>query len=315
MLLKHVSLDDLVGHLFIVDISFDYGKATPRQRLYNEIYLSVIEKQIIIDVAERSVYQLIEQYNEADDGAPRSYCATKKEHATLFQKRFQPLYLEHLSFLINRAGWYVTKLYSHYSFEQERFKRNFILMNQRSRQNAKIPIEKDFYKLMNNPNFGYDCRNNLDNCQFIPIFDEMNEVTYLKRYYNYFDKEISKFVSSDLIRAEVEEKYNDSFMKISKDDKFYPIKLTALKTEKQEGLEAVKAFEKKRKKMKRKRTIVDYMTRRNEAHKNNKIKSLIDFDEANTNIIKSLAVEKKSNIKLTIRFMKGKMLMFAKASL
>ena len=31
----------------------------------------------------------------------------------------------------------VTKLYSHNTFEQERFKKDFILMNQRSRQNAK----------------------------------------------------------------------------------------------------------------------------------------------------------------------------------
>ena len=88
-----------------------------------------------------------------------------------------------------------------------------------------------------------------------------------------------------------------------------------MKTEKQEGLEAVEAFGKKKKKMKRKRTIVDYMTRLEEAHKNKKIKSLIDFDEANPNSIKSLAIEKKSNIKLTTRFMKGKMLMFAKISL
>ena len=144
-------------------------------------------------------------------------------------------------------------------------------MNQRSRQNAKNSIDKDFYKLMNNANFGYDCRNNLDNCQFIPIFDEMNEVTYLKRYYNYFDKEVSKFISTDLIRAEVEEKYNDSLMKLSNDDKFYQIKLIALKTEKQEGLEAVEAFEKKNKKLKRKRTIADCMTRREEVHENNKI--------------------------------------------
>ena len=105
----------------------------------------------------------MEQYTESGGGKPKSYRATKKAHATLFQKRFKPLYLEHSSFLINRAGWKVTKLYSHYSFEQECFKRNFILMNQKSRQNAKTSIEKDFFKLMNNANFGYDCHNDLDN--------------------------------------------------------------------------------------------------------------------------------------------------------
>ena len=52
-------------------------------------------------------------------------------------------------------------------------------MNQCSRQNSKKSIEKDFYKLMNNSNFGYDCHNNLDNCQFVPIFDELEEITYL----------------------------------------------------------------------------------------------------------------------------------------
>ena len=231
----------------MVDINFDYEKTTPRQRVCYEIYLSFIEKQKIIDVAERSVYQLIEQYSESSEGKLKSYRATEKAPATLFQKRFQPLYLEHLSFLINRAGWKVTKLYSHYSLEQERFKKNFILMNQKSRQNAKNLIEKDFFKLMNNANFGYKCPNNLDNCQFIPIFDEMSEVTCLKRYYNYFDKAVSKSVSSDLIMAEVEEKYNDFIMKLSKDDKFYQVKLTALKGGKQQDLEAVEAFEKRTK--------------------------------------------------------------------
>ena len=118
----------------------------------------LLKKQKIIDAAERSVYQLMEQYTESDDRKPGSYFSTKKAHATLFQKRFRPLYLEHLSFLINRARWKVTKLYSHYSFEQEGFKTNFILMNQKSRQNAKNSIEKNFFKLMNNANFGYDSR-------------------------------------------------------------------------------------------------------------------------------------------------------------
>ena len=109
-------------------------------------------------------------------------------------------------------------------------------MNQKLRQNAKNSIEKDFFKLINNANFGYDCRNNLDNCQFIPIFDEINEITYLKRYFDYFNQEVSKFLTSELIRAEIEKKYNDSMMKLSKDNKFYEIKLTALKNEKVHSL-------------------------------------------------------------------------------
>ena len=46
-------------------------------------------------------------------------------------------------------------------------------MNQKARQEATDKIESDFCKLLNNANFGYDCRNNLDNCTFDPITDEI----------------------------------------------------------------------------------------------------------------------------------------------
>ena len=52
-------------------------------------------------------------------------------------------------------------------------------MNQRSRQAAKNSVEKDFLKL------GYDCCNNLENCRFVPILDELNEMIYLKNCYNF----------------------------------------------------------------------------------------------------------------------------------
>ena len=82
---------------------------------------------------------------------------------------------------------------------------------------------------MSNSNFGYDCRNNLDNCQFLPIFDELKEITYLKWYYNYFDSKVSSFVTTDLIKQEVQEKCNDLKMKLSKDDKFYEINIECRK--------------------------------------------------------------------------------------
>ena len=117
-------------------------------------------------------------------------------------------------------------------------------MNQKSRQNAKNSIKKDFYKLMNNSNFGYDCHNKLDNCQFIPpIFDKLKELTYLKRYYNYFDQIVSKFVIANLIKQEIDEKYNDSLMKLSKDDKFYEIKLSSIKAERAESMETAEKCE------------------------------------------------------------------------
>ena len=155
----------------------------------------------MLDANERSVYQLIELYSET---------VKDEAHGTLFSKKAQPLYLEHLQISIGKAGWKVIKLYVHYTFEQERFKNDFILMNQRSRQTARNSIEKKLYKLLNDSNFGYDCRNNLDNCTFVPIIDELNEVAYLKKYYSLYDQKISKFVSSDLMKQDAEDQQNDA---------------------------------------------------------------------------------------------------------
>ena len=57
-----------------------------------------------------------------------------KTHATLKDKIFVTLYAEDLYFLITRAGWKVTKIYDHYTFEQDTFKKDFVIMNQNARK-------------------------------------------------------------------------------------------------------------------------------------------------------------------------------------
>ena len=76
LLLERVDLDDPIGHLFIVDFKFDHENATKIQIMYKEVYLLIIEKQKIIDVHEKSTYQLLDQYKENNDGVARGYRAT-----------------------------------------------------------------------------------------------------------------------------------------------------------------------------------------------------------------------------------------------
>ena len=87
---------------------------------------------------------------------------------------------------------------------------------------------------MNNSNFGYDCRNNIDNCKFAHIFDEYKEITFINRYHNIFDERVSKFATSDLLKTQIEEKFNE-------------IKLQTIKTERLSSLEAAKNFTKNKK--------------------------------------------------------------------
>lgn len=53
------------------------------QLFYNKIFTLIIEKHKIIDMSERSAYQLTEQFSETDIGIPHVYQCTHKAHATM----------------------------------------------------------------------------------------------------------------------------------------------------------------------------------------------------------------------------------------
>ena len=69
------------------------------------------------------------------------------------------------------------------------------------------------------------------------------------------------------------------------------------------------------KEIRKKRTLYHYLERQEEAYRNNKIKSLIDFDEEYVSSVKSLAIKKETKVNLTTRFLNGKILMFSKTSI
>ena len=168
---------------------------------------------------------------------------------------------------------------------------------------------------MNNSNFGYDCRNNLDNCKFVPIFDEYRELTFISRYYNLFDSKVRQFVTGELLKQDIEEKFYDKLSKLDQEDRFYEIKLQAIKNERLQQIEAAEKFEQQKKKKKKRTKLIDFADRRSVALTNQKVKSLIDFDEEYSCSISSIATEKSKKVNLTTRFLNGKMLMFRKVSI
>ena len=108
------------------------------------------------------------------------------------------------------------------TFTQARFKRDFVVMNQNSRKIAKTKVEKDFYKLLNNSNFGNDCRNNIGNCKLELMFDGLDEISYIKKFTNIMqDSRYREFFSLDLLRQQVEGEYDRKRDQLDEDDPFF----------------------------------------------------------------------------------------------
>ena len=65
---------------------------------------------------------------------------------------------------------------------------------------------------MNNANFGFDCRNNTNNMKFEPLIDEINELSYMKKYHNLFDNKITSFVNSDILQQNLNQEFEQKKM-------------------------------------------------------------------------------------------------------
>lgn len=105
--------------------------------LFNEIFTPNFEKNKFAQTHERLTIQLMSVLRN-DEKDINNFKCTSKTHSTLDDKKFIPLYLEHIHFIVTGAGCLVTAIHQHFTLEHAKFKKDFIIMNQKSRQKAKI---------------------------------------------------------------------------------------------------------------------------------------------------------------------------------
>ena len=101
-LLKSVTLEDKIGHIFTVDIEF--SDINLKTLLFNKIFLAVFEKHKKIPPHLRSCSQIMSRAQKKENKDEiASLPFNSKTHATLNNKIFVNLYAEDLYFLTTRA--------------------------------------------------------------------------------------------------------------------------------------------------------------------------------------------------------------------
>ena len=115
-ILDSLSDEDNIGHLFTADIKFH--KINEKKLFFNELYPPIFEKNKKVDPVEKSTIQLLSvAVRNEEKNTLNSFPYNSKNHSTLKDKKFILLYAEDLNFFVTRAGWLVTHIYEHYTFE------------------------------------------------------------------------------------------------------------------------------------------------------------------------------------------------------
>ena len=81
--------------------------------------------------------------------------------------------------------------------------------------------------------------NNANNAKLKPIIDEVNEITYIKKYCNLFDSKISNFANSDLLEQEIEQNFQRQIANVKHDDLFRSTKINSRKNHNNEDLDVL----------------------------------------------------------------------------
>ena len=107
-------------------------------------------------------------------------------------------------------------------------------MNQVSRQQTKTNIERNFYKLLNNSNFGFNCRNSADICFLNWIFDEIEQLSSARRHQSIFEQDVAEFLFSELLECQFEKNFSNKITALDPQDEYYELEKTLWKSREKE---------------------------------------------------------------------------------
>ena len=169
---------------------------------------------------------------------------------------------------------------------------------------------------MNISNFGIDCRNNIDNQILEPIYDEISEIAFIKKYDNIFTNErYLQFSHPNIITQEVNEKYDKLILDLDKSDSTYLSRKYSYEIPREKDIDSIKTMEQHKKRSGKNRVFHKINDKIDQVSKSRTTKMIVDFCAEEAASIKSFAVKERQEVQVTTRFLSGKMLMFAKLSL
>ena len=96
----------------------------------------------------------------------------------------------------------------------------------------------------------------------MPIHDEIDYISYIRKNTSLFDKSASEFLNSRVIAKDIDMKLNKGMMKIDPNDRLREVKINAQEVKTQEDFNAVELIKMQETKSKKRESINPNLSRR-----------------------------------------------------
>ena len=163
-------------------------------------------------------------------------------------------------------------------------------------------VQANFWKLLNNVNFGFDCRDNSQNKSLHLIYDENTEVELISKYSKYYTNNC--LLDLDARIKNIEEYYSNL-------DNLEGDKQPNAKTLKQEEIERVMhSYSRKRKGKKSK--LLSHVEHFEKACSNKAYTFVQELEEDDVSSVKGVACKKQTMVMVSLRHISSNLLINAK---